>query len=126
LSDKIKKTIYVMDPKKNVKRKYGRVKDTILLDVYKPGALEEKSRACLIDIGMGGVGFESSSRFNKDDKINLVFTLENSDEYVLEGVIRRASRSAVTYSYGVEFVLTNFFTKMRLKKFVKGLLSKSE
>ncbi|MFH1957583.1 MAG: PilZ domain-containing protein [bacterium] len=122
----MKKTIYIMDPRKNVKRKYDRVKDTVLLDVYKPGAFEEKSKACLTDIGMGGVGFESSSQFNKGDKIDLVFTLENGDEYVLEGVIIRVVRAAVTYSYGVEFVLTSFFTRVRLKKFLKSLLSKSE
>ncbi|MFH1353467.1 MAG: PilZ domain-containing protein [bacterium] len=122
----MKRTIYVMDPKRNVKRKYDREKETVLLDVYKPGAFEEKSKACLTDIGMGGAGFESSRQFNKGDKIDLVFTRENGNEYVLEGVIIRVSRSAVTYSYGVEFVLTSFLTKLRLKKFVKSLLSKAE
>ena len=122
----MKKTIYIMDPKRSVKRKYDRDKETVLLDVYKQSTFKEKSKACLTDIGMGGLGFESSDKFDNGDKIDLVFTLENGDEYVLEGVIIRVSRSAVTYSYGVEFVSTSFFTKVRLKKFVKGLLSRSK
>jgi len=115
-----------MEPKKELKRKHDRVKDTILLDVYKPGAFDEKSRACLTDISPGGAGFESSTQFNKGDKINIVFTNETGEEYVLAGIIRRASRSAITYSYGVEFIVEGFFAKLRLKKFVKGLLSKAE
>jgi len=124
--DRVKKTVYVTDPKRNIKRKYGRAKDTVLLEVYKAGAFKEKSKACLTDIGMGGAGFESSSQFDMDDKVELVFTLDDGGEYVLEGIVKRVSRAAVTFSYGVEFVLTGIFTKFRLKKFVKSLLSKSE
>ncbi|MFH1353468.1 MAG: PilZ domain-containing protein [bacterium] len=109
----------------DAKRKYDRKRETVLLDVYKAGAFEEKSRACLTDISTGGLGFESSSQFNMGDKVNLVFCIKEGKGYVLEGVIRRVARSAVTYSYGVQFVEMGFFAKLRLKKFVKGLLSKS-
>jgi len=104
-------------------RKYDRKKETVLLDVYNPGDLKEKSRACLTDISFGGAGFESSSRFNMGDKVNLVFFVKEGKEYVLEGMIRRVSRSAVTFSYGVQFIETGFFAKLRLKRFVKGILS---
>ncbi len=109
----------------DTKRKYDRKRETVLLDVYRAGAVEEKSRACLTDISIGGLGFESSSRFNMGDKVNLVFRIKEGKEYVLDGVIRRVARSAVTYSYGVQFIEMGFFAKFRLKKFVKGFLSKS-
>ncbi len=103
-------------------RKYDRIKDTLLLDVYKPGAFQPACRACLTDISAGGAGLESTYRFNLGDRINLVFKMEEEKEYVIDAIIRRVSRSTGTFSYGVEFVSGGFFKRWALKRFVKKLL----
>ncbi|MCD6311382.1 MAG: PilZ domain-containing protein [Elusimicrobia bacterium] len=110
-------------------RKYDRTKDTLLLDVYKPGAFQPSCRACLTDISAGGAGLESTYRFNLGDRINLVFKMEaesgaglDGKEYVVDAIIRRVSRSTGTFSYGVEFTATGFFKRWALKRFVKKLL----
>ncbi|MBU4134162.1 PilZ domain-containing protein, partial [bacterium] len=78
--------------------------------------------ACLTDISVGGAGLESTYRFNLGDRINLVFTMEEEKEYVIESIIRRVSRSTGTFLYGVEFIGKGFFKRWALKKFVKKLL----
>lgn len=110
-------------------RKYDRIKDTLLIDVYKPGAFQPSCRACLTDISAGGAGLEATYRFNLGDRINLVFKMEidrepesDKKEYVIDAVIRRVSRSTGTFSYGVEFIVEGFFKRWALKKFVKKLL----
>jgi len=109
-------------------RKYDRIKDTLLIDVYKPGAFQPSCRACLTDISAGGAGLETIYRFNLGDRINLVFKMEESaqgrdaKEYVIDAVVRRVSRSTGTFSYGVEFIAEGFFKRWALKKFVKKLL----
>ncbi|PKM99995.1 MAG: hypothetical protein CVU78_03470 [Elusimicrobia bacterium HGW-Elusimicrobia-2] len=104
-------------------RKHDRIKDTLLLDVYKPGAFQPACRACLADISAGGAGLESTYRFNLGDRINLVFKMEDDKEYVIDAVVRRVSRSTGTFSYGVEFIAEGFFRRWALKKFVKKLLN---
>ncbi|MCD6413340.1 MAG: PilZ domain-containing protein [Elusimicrobia bacterium] len=108
---------------KKTRRKYDRIKETVLLDIYKPDAFKPTCRACLTDISVGGAGFESSVKFNLNDKINLVFTMSSGKEYILEGVIRRVSRSTGTFSYGVEFLSVGFFKKFFIKRFIKKLLN---
>lgn len=110
-------------------RKYDRIKDTLLLDVYKPGAFQPSCRACLTDISAGSAGLESTYRFNLGDRINLVFKMQVEDnpdrpekEYVVDAIIRRVSRSTGTFSYGVEFIVRGFFKRWALKRFVKKLL----
>ncbi|PIU17954.1 MAG: hypothetical protein COT16_03700 [Elusimicrobia bacterium CG08_land_8_20_14_0_20_44_26] len=103
-------------------RKHDRIKDVVLLDIYKPGAFQPLCRGCLTDISGGGAGFEAVVRFNLGDNINLVFTFENGKEYIIESTIRRVSRSTGTFSYGVEFASMGFFKKWRLKRFLNKLL----
>ncbi len=111
-----------MGTQKATRRKYDRIGKTVLLDIYKPDAFKPSCRACLTDISVGGAGFESSVKFNLNDRINLVFTMPDSKEYIIEGIIRRISRSTGTFSYGVEFLPMGFFKKLSLRKFIKKLL----
>ena len=111
---------------RSTKRKHDRIKDTILLDVFKAGAFKPACRACLTDISLGGAGFECTEKFESGDKINLVFLLADGKEYVLDTAVRRVSRSTGTYLYGVQFLSINFFKRFRLKRFISKLLESSE
>jgi len=108
---------------KQSQRKHDRIKDTLLLDVYKPGAFQPACRACLTDISVGGAGLEATYRFNLGDRINLVFKMQDEREYVIDAVVRRVSRSTGTFSYGVEFIVEGFFKRWAMKRFVKKLLN---
>ena len=68
---------------RQTKRKYDRIKDTVLLDIYVSGAFEPACRACLTDISLGGAGFESTERLPLGERINLVFALEDGKEYII-------------------------------------------
>jgi hypothetical protein len=103
---------------KEKRRRFKRSRTLVLLNVDSTSSLHKSSRAAVIDIGVGGVAFESSTEFPVNDDVIIRFILPGHNVFVFEGVVKRVENTTGVYVHGVEFKNINFFDKIRLKKLI--------
>jgi hypothetical protein len=104
------------------RRKYKRESTLILLYVAQIDKPETSSRAAVVDIGKGGLRFESAGRFEKESRVALRFIVDKKVS-VFTGRIVRVSRSSGIFSYGVEFDVGSFFSNIAKCGLIKKIRS---
>ncbi len=95
-------------------RKHNRVPATIVTQLHTPDSTLSKGKGCVVDLSLGGMGFESESEF--DNNTDIFFTMNLPIE--IQGKIVRIDRKGTLKRYGVKFTKLGDVEKLNLDRYI--------
>ena len=101
-------------------RKHQRIPTTIVTELHTSDSVISKGKGCVTDLGLGGMGFETESDFDKNMDIFLTFNLPIE----VQGKIVHVQKKGSLTRYGIKFTRLGEMEKLHLGKYVTAKFKK--
>jgi c-di-GMP-binding flagellar brake protein YcgR len=97
------------------RRKYRRIKATIMADLFSLPDGMSVGRACITDLSLGGMKIETSEPLKTGDMFLIKFSLPNGQYFdKIRGRIVRTSKESFTFTYGIKFTEISLIDRIKL------------
>jgi c-di-GMP-binding flagellar brake protein YcgR len=102
------------------KRRNPRI-DTLIVTDVSAKLNSIVTRGCIVDLSKGGMKIETNENLDKVSYVHLTFTLPDGQIIKeLRAKIVRKIKSALTYTYGIQFRDINIFDLLKITRFINN------